>query len=73
MNKEQLTEKLLMEYAGDIKNEIVMKTLHDIEFTLREQIAKEIEDLIDPPPIDEIDYIIVDVIKKCAVVARGTK
>jgi len=37
---------------------------------LREQIALEIEDLIDPPPIDEIDYIVVEVIQKCAEIAR---
>lgn len=43
------------------------------EQELREQIAKEIEDLIDPPPIDEIDYMIVNVITKCAAVARGQK
>ena len=41
------------------------------EYEIRQKIAAEIEDLIDPPPIDEIDYIIVDVIKKCADIARG--
>jgi hypothetical protein len=44
-----------------------------IEHQVRQRIAAEIEDLIDPPPIDEIDYIIVDVIKRCADVARGQK
>ena len=43
------------------------------EQELREQIAKEIEDLIDPPPIDEIDFIVVDVINRCAAIARGQK
>lgn len=42
-----------------------------MEKHFREKIAKEIEDLIDPPPIDEVDYIIVNVIEKCASVARG--
>ena len=44
-----------------------------IESEIRQQIAREIEDLIDPPPIDEIDYIVVDVIKRCADIARGVK
>ena len=44
-----------------------------MELELREKIAKEIEDLIDPPPIDEVEYLIVDVIKKCADIARGKK
>jgi hypothetical protein len=44
---------------------------HKVVKAVREQIAADIEDLIDPPPIDEIDYIIVDVIKRCADVARG--
>ena len=42
-----------------------------MELELREKIAKEIEDLIDPPPIDEVDYLIVEVIKRCADIARG--
>ena len=41
------------------------------EQELREKIAKEIEDLLDPPPIDEVDHIIWKVIEKCAQVARG--
>jgi hypothetical protein len=44
---------------------------NDTEAKIREKIASEIEDLIDPPPIDEIDHIIVDVIKRCADIARG--
>ena len=42
-----------------------------MEVELRAKIAKEIEDLIDPPPVDEVDYLIVDVIKRCADIARG--
>ena len=38
----------------------------------KEQIAKEIEDLLDPPPIDDVDFIVWNVIEKCASVARGT-
>lgn len=47
--------------------------LETLDKYLREEIAREIEDLIDPPPIDEIDYIVVDVIKRCANIARGVK
>lgn len=43
------------------------------EQELREKIAKEIEDLLDPPPIDEVDHIVWKVIEKCADVARGNK
>lgn len=53
--------------------DIIGYMYNDTESKIREQIAAEIEDLIDPPPIDEIDYIIVDVIKKCAEIARGVK
>lgn len=42
-----------------------------VESALREQIAKEIEDLISPPPIDDIEYLVVDVITRCANIARG--
>ena len=44
-----------------------------MEQHFREKIAKEIEDLLDPPPIDEVDHIIWKVIEKCADVARGQK
>ena len=43
------------------------------EQELREKIAKEIEDLLDPPPIDEVDHIVWNVIEKCAAIARGQK
>ena len=41
-----------------------------IRKSIGEDIAKEIEDLIDPPPIDEVDFIVVNVITKCADIAR---
>ena len=41
------------------------------EEELRNQIAAEIEDSFDPPPIDETDYLIWDVIQRCADIARG--
>ena len=44
-----------------------------MEKYFREKIAKEIEDLLDPPPIDEVDHIVWKVIEKCADVARGNK
>ena len=53
--------------------DIIGYMYNDTEAKIREQIAAEIEDLIDPPPVDEIDYIIVDVIKRCASIARGQK
>lgn len=45
----------------------------EIRKSIGEDIAKDIEDLIDPPPIDEVDYIVVSVIEKCANIARGQK
>jgi hypothetical protein len=51
--------------------DIIGYMYNDTEAKIREKIASEIEDLIDPPPIDEIDHIIVDVIKRCADIARG--
>jgi len=44
---------------------------HKIVKAVREKIAADIENLIDPPPIDETDYLIVDVITRCANVAKG--
>lgn len=41
------------------------------EQELREQIAKEIEDSFNPPPIDETDFLIWEVIQRCADIARG--
>ena len=41
------------------------------EKELREQIAQEIEALLNPPPIDEVDHIIWQVILDCAAIARG--
>jgi len=51
--------------------DIIGYMYNDTEAKIREQIAAEIEDLIDPPPVDEVDYIVVDVIKRCAAIARG--
>ena len=45
----------------------------EIRKSIGEDIAQEIEDLLDPPPIDEVDHIVWKVIEKCADVARGQK
>ena len=42
-----------------------------IRKSIGEDIAKDIEDLFDPPPIDEVDQIVWNVIEKCADIARG--
>ena len=47
--------------------------IQEVEGDLREQVAKEIEDSFDPPPIDEKDYLIWEVIERCANIARGIK
>ena len=47
--------------------------IQDIQKDLREEVAKEIEDSFDPPPIDEKDYLIWEVIERCANIARGNK
>ena len=41
------------------------------EQELREQIAKDIEDSFNPPPVDERDFLIWEVIQTCADIARG--
>ena len=41
------------------------------EQELREQIAKDIEDTFDLPPVDEQDFLIWEVIQRCADIARG--
>ena len=38
----------------------------EIRKSIGEDIAQEIEDLLDPPPIDEVDHIVWKVIEKCA-------
>ena len=73
MNKEELTSKLLMEYTGHVQNALVKKTLKDLEAVLREQIAAEIEYSFNPPPIDEKDHLVWEVIQNCANIARGNK
>lgn len=42
-DKEQLTLKLLTEYAGNMEDALIRKTLHNLETSIREQIAQEIE------------------------------
>ena len=39
----------------------------------RELVAQEIENLQNPPPVDEIETIVWDVIEKCAEIARRSK
>lgn len=41
------------------------------EQQLREKIATDIESSFDPPPIDEQDFLIWEVIQTCANIARG--
>ena len=41
---EQLTIKLLMEYAGNMEDALIRKTLRSIEIALRKQIAQEMRD-----------------------------
>ena len=41
MNKEQLTLQLISEYAGNMEDKLIRKTLHSIESVLRKQIADE--------------------------------
>lgn len=43
-NAEQLTVKLLMEYAGSMEDALIRKTLRSIEIALRKQIAQEMRD-----------------------------
>lgn len=47
--------------------------IQEVEGDIRKQIAQEIEDSFDPPPIDEKDYLIWEVIERCANIARGAK
>jgi hypothetical protein len=50
------------------------KTLEIELAELREQIAKEIVgELLDHPPMNDIDSIVIQVIKDCADIARGNK
>ena len=39
----EITEELLMNYAGSLKNKAVRRLLFDLESFFREQIAQEIE------------------------------
>jgi hypothetical protein len=41
---EELTVKLLMEYAGNMEDALIRKTLRSIEIALRKQIAQEMRD-----------------------------
>jgi hypothetical protein len=43
MDKYEMTEELLMNYAGSLKDKAIRKLLFDIENVIREEIAQEIE------------------------------
>lgn len=43
MNKEDLTKELLLKYAGNIEDSLVVNLLNKLEFVLREEIARDIE------------------------------
>jgi thymidine kinase len=43
MDEYEMTEELLMNYAGSLKDKAVRKLLFDLENFFREQIAQEIE------------------------------
>ncbi len=46
---EQLTVKLLMEYAGNMEDALIRKTLRSIETALRKQIADEMREVYPHP------------------------
>lgn len=46
---EQLTIKLLMEYAGNMEDALIRKTLNSIETALRKQISQEMRELYPHP------------------------
>jgi len=84
MNNEQLTLQLLMEYAGNMEDKLIRKTLHDIETVLREQVAQEIEAAIKNAQIrkhqaglgnftSQGDVYWRDGMKEAADIARGSK
>lgn len=68
VNKEELTSKLLMEYAGNMQDQLVKKTLHEIETMLREQIAREIENAV-----IEVVGDSAATMQQAARIARGIK
>lgn len=44
---------------------------HKVVKAVREQVAQELMDNLSLPPIDDEDYLIVNVVTKCAEIARG--
>lgn len=71
MSKEEITRELLLNFAGEMEDALVNNLIVKLEAELREQVAKEIENSFDPPPIDERDFLIWEVISRCADIARG--
>ncbi len=44
MDKEQLTVQLLMEYAGNMEDALIRKTLRQMETAFRKDIAKQMRE-----------------------------
>jgi hypothetical protein len=57
MNKEQLTLQLISEYAGNMEDDLIQKTLKEIEIAFRRDIAQEIRDTMVFPSNKFAEYL----------------
>lgn len=64
MDKYEMTEELLMNYAGSLKDKAVRKLLFDIESVIREQIAQDILEWAQK-------YHDNPIVENCVRIARG--
>jgi hypothetical protein len=64
MDKYEMTEELLMNYAGSLKDKAVRKLLFDIESVIREQIAEDILEWAQK-------YHDNPIVENCVRIARG--
>ena len=69
--KQEITREILQIWADDMENKMITYHINRLESALREQIAKEIENM-EPQAADVMDTVMGKYwVARCAAIARG--